>query len=743
MNRAVHTAPMPDNGRPGWLGGELAPRTLLASVNAGLILYLLVAMITISIAALVFSGPLSVLLPHALGGVLFGTALLLALVSLFGSYGGSIAPTQDTPSVILALGVAIAAKAMPAASPQALLATVLVLVVGTTMACGLVYLLLSVFRLGALVRYLPYPVMGGFLAATGWLLVVGGIGVTTSTPLAATLLSGDELLRWLPALVLGFTMLYAVQRWGRPTLLAGLAALALVLFYATAWLWGLTPAALAADGWLLGPFPDEISWRLPLDGSALAAVDWAAALGALPTVAPAIVIASIALLLNTSALELIVKRDIALDRELLVHGAGNLFVGALGGLIGYTSISLSSLGHTLGHGKRLPGLLVALLLVLTALLGTAAISAIPRVVMAGLLIFIGLALLQEWVLQARRALPAHDYAVVLAIFAVIVLTDFLWGIALGLVVTTVLFLVTYSRVGTVRYALTGASFRSRVARGPREQAVLERDGQRLLIFKLQGYLFFGTANSLFELVRRRLDQQPASATRFVLLDFEHVTGLDSTAMLSFDKLQQLADSSGIEVIGTGMNAVVRRPFDARRRTGQGKLQLFDDIDHGVEWCEERLLREAGLDEQGDAVRLQLQELLGAGAQPDALLGCMTRREIPAGTRLMHLGAPSDELVLIESGRLTAQLERDDGKALRLQSMEAGSIVGELGFLLDLPRSADVVADCDSVVLVLDRPRWNRLLEREPQVARAVETLVIRLLARRVVHLTRVVDTLQR
>ena len=74
---------------------------------------------------------------------------------------------------------------------------------------------------------------------------------------------------------------------------------------------------------------------------------------------PALLIGIIALLLNTSALELVVKRDIALDRELLAHGAGNLLAGLAGGVIGYTAISLSTLGHKLARGRRLPGVLVA------------------------------------------------------------------------------------------------------------------------------------------------------------------------------------------------------------------------------------------------------------------------------------------------------------------------------------------------------------------------------------------------
>ena len=134
--------------RQGWrsrLVHELRPRALLESLNAAVILYLLTAILTLSIAALVYSGPLAAQLPHALGGVLIGAALLVAIVSLFGSCGGAIAPAEDASGVIVALSAAAAAAALAGASPNVQFATVNVLVVGIDAGDGLVYLLVRAF----------------------------------------------------------------------------------------------------------------------------------------------------------------------------------------------------------------------------------------------------------------------------------------------------------------------------------------------------------------------------------------------------------------------------------------------------------------------------------------------------------------------------------------------------------------------------------------------------------------------
>ncbi len=149
------------------------------------------------------------------------------------------------------------------------------------------------------------------------------------------------------------------------------------------------------------------------------------------------------------------RRDIALDRELLVHGAANAGSALAGGIIGHTAISPTHLGHTLAPGQRLPALLVGVLLAATAFFGTELISATPRLVMGGLLAYIGLALMQQWLLRMRRTMARSDYAVLLAIFAVIAIWDLLWGVALGLALATVLFVVNYSRIDVVRFEASG------------------------------------------------------------------------------------------------------------------------------------------------------------------------------------------------------------------------------------------------------------------------------------------------
>jgi sulfate permease, SulP family len=730
-----------------WLREELTPREALASLNAAIILYLLEMIIALSVVVLIFSGPLAPFLPQAISCVLIGNALLVATVTVFSSYGGSMAVAQDTPGVILAVAAAsVAGSLAGGAAVGALFPTVVVLLIGCSLAMGLVTLLMGIFKLGGLVRYMPFPVMAGFLAGSGWLLTVGGIGVASDTRLGPMLLEPDKLARWLPAMLLGVAMLIAVRRSGKPTVLATLFGIGLLSFYGVMTALNRTPAELGSDGWLLGPFPQDLAWSPPLTLQTLAMVDTQALWRAVPLAAPAVFISVIALLLNTSSLELLTRRDIRLDQELKATGVANLASGLAGGLIGYHAMSVSSLSHALGKGRRLPGLLVALLIVCTLLVGTDLLSHIPRLLLGGLLVYIGLAMLHEWLLKAWSTFSKADYAVVLAIFGIIATTDFLWGIGLGTVMTMLLFLVNYSRVDVVRHALSGITCRSRVIRSPRQTALLAAEGGQLLVLKLQGFIFFGTANTLLGRVQARTALATEQRLSYLVIDFEQVSGLDATAVLSLAKLLQFSQRSSIALLfthlpDTAWTQLQRGGFDV----AASDLLRFADLDRGVEWVEEAVLEKHGLARPAEAGPTSLEDAL-LSIVPErsriaALLGKMHRRELAAGDMLLRQGDASDTLILMESGQLTARLERPGQRPLRLQTMRGATILGELGFFLGTARSASVVADTASVVHCLSQAGWTKLRHEHPDLASTLDSLVIHQLSLRVVHLTKVVDAL--
>ncbi len=123
--------------------------------------------------------------------------------------------------------------------------------------------------------------------------------------------------------------------------------------------------------------------------------------------------------------------------------------------------------------------------------------------------------------QAAKALPTLEYVVVLVILAGIIARGFLPGVVIGLVLAVVLFAVNYGRTELVRELVFGETYHSNVDRPPAERAALRSAGERVQILRVNGFVFFGSANRLLERIRKRVE---AGALRFLVIDLRRVTG---------------------------------------------------------------------------------------------------------------------------------------------------------------------------------------------------------------------------
>jgi len=144
---------------------------LLQILTGGLVTGLLQVVLSISYAALIYGGQLSPYLGQGIGFALVGAFIIATFVSLFASLPGTVGSNQDVSVAIFSLiSASIVTTMTPGAPLEAVFFTVVTTIALTTLLTGLFFFCLGTFKLGGLVRYLPYPVVGGFLAGSGWLL---------------------------------------------------------------------------------------------------------------------------------------------------------------------------------------------------------------------------------------------------------------------------------------------------------------------------------------------------------------------------------------------------------------------------------------------------------------------------------------------------------------------------------------------------------------------------------------------
>ena len=226
---------------------------LFPGFTSGLVVGVVQIIYAISFTALIYAGELSNFVAYGIGFALISASITGVVVALVTSLPGTVAGNQDAPAAILAVMSAAIVASMPAnATGIETFVTVAVAIALSTLLCGLFLLGLGYFNLGGLVRFLPYPVGGGFLAGTGWLLVTGSISMMTDiTPNLlglSTLFQSEILLQWLPGLVFAITLMVILNRYSHFLLLPGLVLGAIISFYVVIWLTGTSIAEVSAQG---------------------------------------------------------------------------------------------------------------------------------------------------------------------------------------------------------------------------------------------------------------------------------------------------------------------------------------------------------------------------------------------------------------------------------------------------------------------------------------------------------------
>jgi sulfate permease, SulP family len=726
------------------------------TVAAGVIIGAVEAILAISFAALVFGGYLEDFIPDGIALYLGAAALTLAILAMRAGTRGVVGGMQAATAAVLAV-VAATTAVGTFGSPERAFLTVVAATLAVTVLSGAIFLVLGMLRRGNLIRFVPYPVVGGFLAGAGWLLLKGGIyvasGESPSTSTIGDLADSTVLQLWLPALAFGVILLIATRLVKRPLVIPAVLGIGLVLFVIGMLVTGSSIESARGGNWLLLTVFDEAQPWEPWTLRALTGADWFAVLEQWTGIAAAVFVAVVVILFNISETELILHRDLDTNQELRDAGVVNVVSGAVGGIPAYHALSMSALGEGMRVDARRAGLIAALVPLAAVLFGASVIELIPRMIVGGVLVFLGLAFLIEWVWDRRRSLPRVEFGVVLVILAAFIGLGLLPGVVIGLVLAIVLFAVSYGRIELVREVAFGETYHSNVDRPPGQRAVLRALSDRVQILRVNGFVFFGSANSLLERIRKRVEAEPP---RFLVVDLRRVTGVDSSAVVSFIKVVHLAKSSGFQLVFTGASDPVRRQLE---RGGvveaDGIVRFEPDLDRGLQWSEEGLLGVAGADGTAlegvpvgkGAVEAGIERVTspdGSGAalgMPADLGTHLERVTLPEGTVLIRQDEPPDDVFILEAGRLSVEMVTGEGTRLRLRSVNPGVVVGEVSMYTGLPRTADVVAETPSVVLRLSGATIRRIEADEPELAAAMHRWLARTLSERLSDTLREFDAL--
>ena len=686
-------------------GGALVMlRTLVACLVVGA----MSIVFAVSFAAIVYIGPMAPFLDRGIGLTLMGAAVMAAIGAMLFSYRGSIAGPQDLTAILLAGGVVPVAAAASGGGAEAVFATGVAFIVLTTLLVGLFATLLGVLRLSELTRYMPYPVLGGFLAATGLFLFLGAIGMVLRTSVGITDVPGlfqpGVLTLWLPWIAAGAGMVAVTRIFRGDYTLAVAVALLTVGFYATLLVTGTSLDEAREMGLLLGPFSAE-TFVGPDTLPDLRQVNWSSFAAESAVIAAVVGLALVGGLLNVSGLELVLGKSFDLDRDLKAIGLSNIGAGALGGLPGYPLIAEVTIANRMGLRGAEAGLVVAIVCGATAFLGADLIGMLPIGLFAAIVGYLGLDLMITWLWHEPKRLSVFDVSVILATLFCSAIVGLLPALAFGLMISVALFMLSYARNPVVRSVTSVATRPSRVERDDRALDYLAERGGSVGIFELTGFLFFGTAARLSDRV---------FPTRFstIILDFSRVSGVDASAVQSLNRFAQECHLRGIGLSYAGLAEAPAAVIDLFNMGAADAVPRFATLDDAVEHAEVALLSERG--EPGppktDAFFLSELKRMTPGIDP---LDEFDRIAVTEERAVIAQGEASEDMFVLLEGAARAEIELAGDRRLTVARYLPGALIGEIAFYSGAPRTAHVIADAGSVLLRIDPHRIAEVDARVP------------------------------
>lgn len=637
---------------------------------------------------------------------LVGTAVLCLASGLIGGTRALI--SSPTGPTLVLLGGALAALANAGLAGGALLLGLAIV----TALTGVFQVLIGLGGGGRLIKYIPYPVVSGFMLGSALLMVhsqldtlTGNHGITAWVqwwwlPAAAALLTiasaagAGRVVAWLPGPVAGLVV-------------------GTVAFHLVAVLRGVT----LPDVWMIGELP---GMRAP-------SFDVAAVFSTMPwnIIVPAAlalsVLASLDTLLTAVVADVSTGARHHAGRELAGQGLGQIAAGVCGGMAGAGTTGATVVAAKSG-GRRWVAFTAGICFVALLSVGGRVGTLLPVPVLAGIICYVAVGMIDRdmfrWIRDRRTQVDAGIACVVAMIT---VFYDLMIAVGVGIVIAIVLFIRSEIKSPVVHRRSTGRQSRSTRHRNERETNLLDEHGDRIVFLELRGNLFFATADRLFEEMLDDLD-----APKWLIVHLRRVGQIDLTAIRFFKQTaSRLAAHDGQLLfcnvherfgIGSDMGSALNR---IAAGGGSGVI-TFNGKDEALEYAEDALLSDLGCEPTriDTAVALEDNDLCRHLDVADVriLRDAVVERSLEPGETLFAARASGAEMYIVLRGQVDIRLPTTSHHHKRLASCGPGSFFGELSMLKPGPRAADAVATHRTELLVLERSGLAQLQDTQPATA---------------------------
>jgi sulfate permease, SulP family len=674
---------------------------------------------------------------------MYGAIFTGIFAALFGGTPSQITGPTGPMTVVITEFIASLMKHPAILEQSDPLSAVLTLTAVIVFLGGMVQVLMGILRCGTLIKFIPYPVIAGFMNGIAVIIFLGQVapilgikGFFNAEGGFSPILLND-MVGSLPVLGIGVATILAIIIANKVTRKIPASLVGLILGTSLYFLLGktLVPefARFESNPFIIGAIPT--GFPIPLDFLSISFGNILNLLLQYPSVfiAPALtlgILGAIDSLLTSLVADVSTKTKHHSNRELFGQGIGNAASAIFGGMPGAGATVRTVVNIQNGGRTRLAGILhgLVLLFILVAL-GSAA-GWIPMSVLAAILIVTAISMLDTYSLSLIRKKTAFKDLLVVGVVTVItVVLDLMIAVGIGLMISAFIFLKELISANVYKKKYRCESIHSKRSRTEQETAVLKEHGNKILVYELSGNLFFGTADKLSDDVQKELD-----GTQIIIFDLKQVDTIDITGAELIKRICDDVKSNGETFMlsslfsGAGSREKLMLYLkDLGVMESVGKENIFPDVDRALEAAENRMIEKYDPEAAGPRCQWDFIDFALLGdldpEQTARVEEIMQKRNYRAGETIFEEGEPGDALFFIACGYVSILGSSGPKKDMRFISLGPGLYFGEMALLERSVRSARAVADEDCELYVLQLDDLEKLMEEDPVIGtRILQTM---------------------
>lgn len=428
------------------------------------------------------------------------------------------------------------------------------MIIATFVLAGILEATLGVLKLGSYIKYMPYPVVSGFMSGIGCIIIITqifpflGVDAPTGGPMGTirSIHKIPEIVNLysvsLAVIAIGIIYLFPKITKKIPSNLVALVVVSLVGFFF------ISPQTILRlnSG---GPIPTGLP-SLHLNFFSILG-DFNVMIKVLEYALTLAFLGAIDSLLTSVVADNLTKTRHHSNQELIGQGIGNTLGGLIGGLPGAGATMRTVINIRSGAKTSLSGVIAGLFLLLVLLGIGPLVGHIPNAVLAGILITVGISIIDYKGLKHLRSVPRSDAIVLLLVLFLTVFVDLLVAVAAGLILAAILFMKKIADVVEDRMEIAPLRNFSREVPWIDEGDIVNRLGDKIYIKHLNGPLFFGFATRFKEMV------QALPKIQLVILRMDKVPYIDQSGLYALEEAIIDLEEKNIEVVFTGLHGQPR------------------------------------------------------------------------------------------------------------------------------------------------------------------------------------------